>query len=68
MRDISAERAGVLWRGSEAAGEYIPHSLFCLALSGAGHMDFGVQSESGGGVPQHTGDGFGVHPILQGQL
>lgn len=30
-------------------------------------MGVGVQGEAGGVVAQHTGDGFDVHAVLQGQ-
>ena len=53
--------------GSETAGEDIPHRLCRLALSGAGHMGVGIQSKTGGEVPQHTGHRLDVHSILQGQ-
>ena len=30
-------------------------------------MGIGVQGEPSGEVPQHPGDGFDVHPVLQSQ-
>ena len=37
------------------AGEYVPHRLGRLSLSGAGHMGVGVQGKLGGKVTQHPG-------------
>ena len=43
------------------------HGLGRLALSGAGHMGVGIQSKTGGEVPQHTGHRLDIHPVLQSQ-
>ena len=53
--------------GLETAGEDTAHGFGRLALRGRGHVGVCVQGEACRKVPQHAGDGFDIHPILQGQ-
>ena len=48
-------------------GQYIPHGVRCLPLCRCGDMGVGIQSEPGGEVSQHAGDGLDIHAILQCQ-
>lgn len=46
--------------------EDIPHNFCRLPLCCRGHMGVSVQREPRTVVPQHSGDGLDVHPVLQG--
>ena len=45
----------------------VAHGLRCLVLLLAGGVGVGPQGKSGIVVPQHSGDRFDVHTVLEGQ-
>ena len=47
--------------------QHVTHSLGSFLLGTGGDVGVGVQGEAGGEVPQHAGDGFDVHAVLQRQ-
>jgi hypothetical protein len=53
--------------GLESTGEEIPHRVRRLLLHGRGDVGVGIESESGGVMARHGGEGFHIHSVLQGQ-
>ena len=58
----SSERLGL-----ESTGEETSHRVRRLLLHGSRDVGVGIEGKPGGVVPQHGGQGFYVHPVLQGQ-
>ena len=52
---------------SDRTGEQVTHGLSGLFLRRCGDMGIGVQRNPGGVMPQHPGDRFDVHTVLQGE-
>ena len=46
--------------------EDLSHRICRLSLCGRSDMSIGIQSEPGGEVAQHTGYGFDIDTVLQG--
>ena len=66
--DPSRDPYGNLERlGLESTGEETPYGVRRLLLHGHGDVGVGVQSEPGGVVTQHCGEGFYIYSVLQRQ-
>ena len=66
--DPSRDPYGNLERlGLESTGAETAHSIRCLLLHGGGNMGVCVQGKTRRVVSQHSGEGFYVYTILQGQ-
>ena len=54
-------------KSPESAGEEIPHRIRCLFLHGGRDVGVGIEGKPGRVMAQHSGEGFYVHAVLQGQ-
>ena len=51
----------------ESSGEEAPHRVRRLLLHGGGDVGVGIEGKPGREMAQHSGEGFYVHAVLQGQ-